>query len=116
MKYVRHRNLTRIHLKPRRPAPQLPLLDMAATERDITEDLIRDLLREQCPDLADRPSKLGDDLAVRLPWATQSPLPRGRPQAEIAGARWPTTPHRIGPPVSCWELSGSGHSEGRRHP
>lgn len=57
---------------------------MAITESDITEDLIRDLLREQCPDLADLPLKLGalgwdnqvwrlgDDLAVRLPWATQS--------------------------------------------
>ena len=51
---------------------------------DITEDLIRDLLREQHPDLADRPVKLGargwdnqvwrlgDDLAVRLPWATEA--------------------------------------------
>ncbi|MFD6329544.1 aminoglycoside phosphotransferase family protein [Streptomyces niveus] len=57
---------------------------MAVTTTDITEDLIRDLLREQHPDLADRPVKLGargwdnqvwrlgDDLAVRLPWATQS--------------------------------------------
>ncbi|MQY34552.1 hypothetical protein SRB17_25220 [Streptomyces sp. RB17] len=57
---------------------------MTATERDITEDLIRDLLREQHPDLADRPLKLGalgwdnqvwrlgDDLAVRMPWATRS--------------------------------------------
>lgn len=57
---------------------------MTATEMDITEELIRDLLREQHPDLADRPVKLGargwdnqvwrlgDDLAVRLPWATQS--------------------------------------------
>jgi aminoglycoside phosphotransferase (APT) family kinase protein len=60
---------------------------MTATETDIadiTEDLIRDLLREQFPDLADRPLRLGalgwdnqvwrlgDDLAVRLPWATQS--------------------------------------------
>ncbi|EMF57666.1 aminoglycoside phosphotransferase [Streptomyces bottropensis ATCC 25435] len=54
------------------------------TELDITEDLIRDLLREQYPDLADLPLKLGargwdnqvwrlgDDLAVRLPWATES--------------------------------------------
>ncbi len=52
--------------------------------RDITADMVRDLLREQHPDLADRPLKLGalgwdnqmwrlgDDLAVRLPWATQS--------------------------------------------
>jgi aminoglycoside phosphotransferase (APT) family kinase protein len=57
---------------------------MTATATDITEELIRDLLREQHPDLADRPLKLGargwdnqvwrlgDDLAVRLPWATQS--------------------------------------------
>ncbi|MEV0778328.1 aminoglycoside phosphotransferase family protein [Streptomyces sp. NPDC050433] len=57
---------------------------MAATEIDITEDLIRELLREQHSDLADRPLKLGalgwdnqvwrlgDDLAVRLPWATES--------------------------------------------
>jgi aminoglycoside phosphotransferase (APT) family kinase protein len=57
---------------------------MTATVPDITEDLIRDLLREQHPDLADHPLKLGargwdnqlwrlgDDLAVRLPWATQS--------------------------------------------
>jgi len=57
---------------------------MTVTERDITEDLIRELLREQFPDLADRPLKLGalgwdnqvwrlgDDLAVRVPWATDS--------------------------------------------
>ncbi|WP_328682841.1 aminoglycoside phosphotransferase family protein [Streptomyces sp. NBC_00343] len=60
---------------------------MTATETDIVdidEALIRDLLREQYPDLADRPLKLGalgwdnqvwrlgDDLAVRLPWATES--------------------------------------------
>lgn len=57
---------------------------MAATGTDISEDLIRALLREQHPDLADRPVKLGalgwdnqvwrlgDDLAVRLPWATES--------------------------------------------
>ncbi len=57
---------------------------MTATETDITADLIRDLLREQHPDLADRPLmlgalgwdnqvwRLGDDLAVRLPWATRS--------------------------------------------
>jgi aminoglycoside phosphotransferase (APT) family kinase protein len=57
---------------------------MTATETDINEALIRDLLREQRPDLADRPLKLGalgwdnqvwrlgDDLAVRLPWATES--------------------------------------------
>ncbi|MDQ0988888.1 aminoglycoside phosphotransferase family protein [Streptomyces sp. V3I7] len=54
------------------------------TDTDITEDLIRELLREQHPDLVGRPLKLGalgwdnqvwrlgDDLAVRLPWATPS--------------------------------------------
>ncbi|KAB1985769.1 aminoglycoside phosphotransferase family protein [Streptomyces triticiradicis] len=57
---------------------------MTFTEPDITEDLIRGLLREQYPDLADLPLKLGalgwdnqvwrlgDHLAVRLPWATGS--------------------------------------------
>ncbi|MBM9437008.1 aminoglycoside phosphotransferase family protein [Actinacidiphila bryophytorum] len=57
---------------------------MTATRTDITEDLVRELLRDQHPDLADRPLvlgalgwdnqvwRLGDDLAVRLPWATQS--------------------------------------------
>ncbi|MFF9396105.1 aminoglycoside phosphotransferase family protein [Streptomyces griseoluteus] len=57
---------------------------MTVTGTDITADLIRDLLREQHPDLAERPLKLGalgwdnqvwrlgDDLAVRLPWATES--------------------------------------------
>lgn len=65
-------------------AAALRLLPMTATQTDITGELIRDLLREQHPDLADRPLKLGargwdnqlwrlgDDLAVRLPWATES--------------------------------------------
>ncbi|MGW2017722.1 aminoglycoside phosphotransferase family protein [Streptomyces sp. NPDC001927] len=54
------------------------------SEIDITAELVRDLLRDQHPDLADHPVKLGargwdnqlwrlgDDLAVRLPWATRS--------------------------------------------
>jgi aminoglycoside phosphotransferase (APT) family kinase protein len=53
------------------------------TENEITADLIAELLREQHPDLAGLPLtfgargwdnqlwRLGDDLAVRLPWATQ---------------------------------------------
>lgn len=57
---------------------------MTHTEIEITAELVRDLLRDQHPDLADRPVRLGargwdnqlwrlgDDLAVRLPWATQS--------------------------------------------
>lgn len=56
---------------------------MTDTENEITADLIAELLREQHPDLADLPLtfgargwdnqlwRLGDDLAVRLPWATQ---------------------------------------------
>ncbi|MEY9871620.1 aminoglycoside phosphotransferase (APT) family kinase protein [Streptacidiphilus sp. MAP12-33] len=51
---------------------------------EITAELVRDLLREQHPDLADRPVRLGalgwdnqvwrlgEDLAVRLPWATDA--------------------------------------------
>ena len=57
---------------------------MTHTEIEITAELVRDLLRDQHPDLADYPVRLGargwdnqlwrlgDDLAVRLPWATQS--------------------------------------------
>jgi aminoglycoside phosphotransferase (APT) family kinase protein len=52
------------------------------TETEITAELVRDLLRDQHPDLADQPLtlgargwdnqiwRLGSDLAVRLPWAT----------------------------------------------
>ncbi|MFB7187089.1 aminoglycoside phosphotransferase family protein [Streptomyces sp. NPDC056230] len=57
---------------------------MTRTEIEITAELVRDLLRDQHPDLADHPLtlgargwdnqlwRLGDDLAVRLPWATLS--------------------------------------------
>ncbi|MFE2110114.1 phosphotransferase [Kitasatospora sp. NPDC059463] len=57
---------------------------MTNTEIEVTAELVRDLLRDQHPDLADRPVRfgargwdnqlwrLGDDLAVRLPWATES--------------------------------------------
>ncbi|WP_306189650.1 MULTISPECIES: phosphotransferase [unclassified Streptomyces] len=56
---------------------------MTHTEIEITAELIRDLLHDQHPDLADghlrlgargwdnQLWRLGDDLAVRLPWATQ---------------------------------------------
>jgi aminoglycoside phosphotransferase (APT) family kinase protein len=56
---------------------------VAGTENEITADLVAELLREQHPDLAALPLafgargwdnqlwRLGDDLAVRLPWATQ---------------------------------------------
>ncbi len=57
---------------------------MTHVEIGITAELVRDLVRDQHPDLADRPIRLGargwdnqlwrlgDDLAVRLPWATDS--------------------------------------------
>ncbi|NRQ37692.1 aminoglycoside phosphotransferase family protein [Nonomuraea sp. NN258] len=57
---------------------------MTHTEIEITAELVRELLRDQHPDLAGRPVRLGargwdnqlwrlgDDLAVRLPWATES--------------------------------------------
>ncbi|MDX3107865.1 phosphotransferase [Nonomuraea angiospora] len=57
---------------------------MTHTEIEITAELVRDLLRDQHPDLAGHPVRLGargwdnqlwrlgDDLAVRLPWATES--------------------------------------------
>ncbi|MGZ2356105.1 aminoglycoside phosphotransferase family protein [Streptomyces sp. 372A] len=56
----------------------------ADARADLTPDLIRALLRDQHPDLADLPLelgargwdnqvwRLGDELAVRLPWATES--------------------------------------------
>ncbi|MEU6120427.1 aminoglycoside phosphotransferase family protein [Streptomyces sp. NPDC047123] len=57
---------------------------MTRTETEITAELVGELLRDQHPDLADLPLRLGargwdnqlwrlgDDLAVRLPWATRS--------------------------------------------
>jgi aminoglycoside phosphotransferase (APT) family kinase protein len=53
-------------------------------EIELTAELVRELLRDQQPDLADRPLtlgargwdnqlwRLGDDLAVRLPWQTET--------------------------------------------
>ncbi|MEU9333822.1 phosphotransferase [Streptomyces sp. NPDC048290] len=83
---------------------------------DITEDLIRELLRHQHPDLADRSLalgargwdnqvwRLGDDLAVRLPWATEQAdallvkeytwLPRLAPRLPLEVP----VPQRIGEP------------------
>jgi len=57
---------------------------MTHAEVEITGELVRDLVQDQHPDLASRPVKLGargwdnqlwrlgEDLAVRLPWATDS--------------------------------------------
>jgi aminoglycoside phosphotransferase (APT) family kinase protein len=65
-------------------AARIPLLLMSHRDIEVSAELIRDLLREQHPDLADHPLRLGargwdnqlwrlgDDLAVRLPWATRS--------------------------------------------
>jgi hypothetical protein len=62
---------------------QVTVASVTATETEITADLIVELLREQHPDLAGLPVtfgargwdnqlwRLGDDLAIRLPWATQ---------------------------------------------
>jgi hypothetical protein len=56
----------------------------ANAEVEIVAELVQDLLRDQHPDLADRPVtlgargwdnqlwRLGEDLAIRLPWATDS--------------------------------------------
>ncbi|MBP2360462.1 hypothetical protein JOF59_002862 [Streptomyces clavifer] len=53
---------------------------MTTTETEITEDLVRDLLREQHPDLADRPVKLG----VRGPWCSWPRTPdRGTPRPGV---------------------------------
>ena len=61
----------------------LRFASVTGTDHEITADLIAELLREQHPDLAGLPLtfgargwdnqlwRLGDDLAVRLPWATQ---------------------------------------------
>ena len=60
------------------------LLRMTHTEIEITAELVRELLLDQHPDLADYPVslgargwanqlwRLGDDLAVRLPWMGES--------------------------------------------
>lgn len=57
---------------------------MEQIESGLTADLVRQLLRKQHPDLAERPLRLsargwdnelwrlGDDLAVRLPWQTET--------------------------------------------
>jgi aminoglycoside phosphotransferase (APT) family kinase protein len=63
---------------------RIPWLGMTHSEIEITAELVRDLLFDQHPDLVDHPVRLGargwdnqlwrlgDDLAVRLPWATSS--------------------------------------------
>jgi aminoglycoside phosphotransferase (APT) family kinase protein len=64
------------------PASLATVIPVTNAETEITAEVVRDLLRDQHPDLADRPLslgargwdnqlwRLGGDLAVRLPWAT----------------------------------------------
>jgi aminoglycoside phosphotransferase (APT) family kinase protein len=84
-------------------------------EFEITAEVLRDLLRDQHPDLADRPVRLGargwdnqlwrlgDDLAVRLPWATHSAdglLLKERAWVPALAPRLPLpvpVPQRLGP-------------------
>ena len=85
----------------------------------MTAELVRDLLRDQHPDLADLPVtfgargwdnqlwRLGGDLAVRLPWATESAdallLKEHRlaARAGAAGARFPSRSVSRRPRVSA---------------
>jgi aminoglycoside phosphotransferase (APT) family kinase protein len=91
---------------------------MTHSDTEITAELIRDLLRDQHPDLADRPVRfgargwdnqlwrLGEDLAVRLPWATEHAdvllrrehawLPRLAPHLPLPVP----VPQRLGEPTS----------------
>ncbi|QCD58826.1 aminoglycoside phosphotransferase family protein [Streptomyces hawaiiensis] len=90
---------------------------MAPTEIEITAELVRDLLRDQHPDLADRPVRLGargwdnqlwrlgDDLAVRLPWATQSADALLRKEHAWVPALAPHLPLRVAVPQRLGEPS-----------
>jgi aminoglycoside phosphotransferase (APT) family kinase protein len=90
---------------------------MTHTEIEITAALIRELLRDQHPDLADRPVRLGargwdnqlwrlgDDLAVRLPWATQSADALLRKEHTWVPALAPHLPLRIPVPQRLGEPS-----------
>lgn len=90
---------------------------MAHTEIEITAELVRDLLRDQHPDLADRPVRLGargwdnqlwrlgDDLAVRLPWATQSADALLRKEHAWLPALAPRLPLRVPVPQRSGEPS-----------
>jgi aminoglycoside phosphotransferase (APT) family kinase protein len=96
---------------------------MSNSAVEITADLIRELLREQHPDLADRPLRLGakgwdnqlwrlgDDLAVRMPWATQaadSLLRKEHAWVPGLAARLPLpvpVPQRLGEPAELFPRS-----------
>lgn len=104
---------------------------MPAAERDITTELVRELLREQAPDLADLPItvfgngwdnalfRLGDDLLVRIPRraaAAQLVLNEQRWLPELA-PRLPLpvpVPRRVGRPSALhpWAWSIVDHLDG----
>ncbi|MFB7475211.1 aminoglycoside phosphotransferase family protein [Kitasatospora sp. NPDC056184] len=83
---------------------------------EVTAELVRELLHDQHPDLADRPVRLGargwdnqlwrvgDDLAVRLPWATSEAdalLRKEHAWVPVLAPRLPLpvpVPQRIGEP------------------
>jgi aminoglycoside phosphotransferase (APT) family kinase protein len=91
---------------------------MSHAELEITAELVRDLVRDQHPDLADRPIRLGargwdnqlwrlgDDLAVRLPWATgdsDALLRKEHAWVPVLAPRLPLAvpvPRRIGEPTA----------------
>ncbi len=96
------------------------VIHMTHAGTEITAGLVRDLLRDQHPDLADRPLslgargwdnqlwRLGGDLAVRLPWATQTEGPRVFRTHEFAVIlrgylHFPVLVHRLlrGPVTDC---------------
>jgi len=91
---------------------------MARAESEITTELVRDLLRDQHPDLADLPLKLGargwdnqlwrlgDDLAVRLPWATPSADALLRKEFAWLPALAPQLPLQVPVPQRLGEPSG----------
>ncbi|MEH0416269.1 aminoglycoside phosphotransferase family protein [Streptomyces sp. B21-083] len=90
---------------------------MTHTEIEITAELVHDLLRDQHPDLADRPVRLGargwdnqlwrlgDDLAVRLPWATPAADTLLRKEYAWVPALAPYLPLRIPVPQRLGEPS-----------
>lgn len=90
---------------------------MTHTEIEITAELVRELLREQCPDLAELPLRLGalgwanqvwrlgEELAVRVPWVTSNAEfdvlkeHRWLPELVAAGLPLPVpVPQRLGAP------------------
>ncbi|MEE1767228.1 aminoglycoside phosphotransferase family protein [Streptomyces sp. JV185] len=90
---------------------------MPHTEIEITAELVRDLLRDQHPDLAhhrlelgargwdNQLWRLGDDLAVRLPWATRSADELLRKEYTWLPALAPHLPLRIPVPQRLGEPS-----------